>query len=138
MAEYSHRDLDPRWQRFWEDEAVFRTPRLPEGEKFYCLDMFPYPSSSGLHVGHPVGYTATDIYCRYLRMRGHNVFFPMGYDAFGLPAENAAIKHQLPVADNVLSRRFLPQGPNQVWGADITYLWTQEGWVYLAVVRMER
>jgi len=92
VAEYKPRHLEPRWQRFWEEEQTFRAPRLPEGEKFYCLDMFPYPSGSGLHVGHPVGYTATDIISRYKRMRGFSVLHPMGFDAFGLPAEQHAIK----------------------------------------------
>ncbi|MCY2963233.1 MAG: leucine--tRNA ligase, partial [Planctomycetota bacterium] len=80
------------WQAFWENHQTFRTPDLPAGEKLYVLDMFPYPSGEGLHVGHPEGYTATDITCRFARMRGKTVLHPMGWDAFGLPAEQHAIK----------------------------------------------
>ena len=83
-ARYHHDDVEPRWQRFWNEHATFRAVRRPGREKRYVLDMFPYPSAAGLHVGHPEGYTATDIVCRYLRMRGYDVLHPMGWDAFGL------------------------------------------------------
>src|SRR6266571_1417750 len=86
-------ELEAKWQARWAKEKVFKTPERPRpGKKFYCLDMFPYPSADGLHVGHPEGYTATDILCRAKRMQGFDVLHPMGWDAFGLPAENAAIK----------------------------------------------
>jgi len=91
-ARYHHDDVEPRWQRFWNEHATFRAVRRPGREKRYVLDMFPYPSAAGLHVGHPEGYTATDIVCRYLRMRGYDVLHPMGWDAFGLPAEQHAIR----------------------------------------------
>src|ERR1700736_1929635 len=92
MDRYNPAEIEPKWQRFWEEKEVFRAVRHPGKKKSYVLDMFPYPSGSGLHVGHPEGYTATDIRCRYLRMRGHNVLHPMGWDAFGLPAEEHARK----------------------------------------------
>ena len=84
--------IEPKWQRFWEDNKTFRAVRHPGRAKMYVLDMFPYPSGTGLHVGHPEGYTATDIISRYKRMRGVDVLHPMGWDAFGLPAEQHAIK----------------------------------------------
>ena len=83
--------IEPKWQRFWEENKTFRAARHPGREKMYVLDMFPYPSGAGLHVGHPEGYTATDIVSRYKRMRGVDVLHPMGWDAFGLPAEQHAI-----------------------------------------------
>jgi leucyl-tRNA synthetase len=87
MPKYNPHEIEPKWQKYWENNRTFATPRLPQGEKVYALDMFPYPSGDGLHVGHPEGYTATDIVCRYSRMRGKSVLHPMGFDAFGLPAE---------------------------------------------------
>ncbi len=96
MPRYTPAEIEPKWQRFWETERTFRTPELPTGQKLYVLDMFPYPSGAGLHVGHPEGYTATDIVCRFERMRGKTVLHPMGFDAFGLPAEEYAIKTNTP------------------------------------------
>ena len=141
MAEYAPREIEPRWQRFWEDEAVFSTPRLPQGDKLYCLDMFPYPSGSGLHVGHPVGYTATDMFSRYKRMRGVSVLHPMGFDAFGLPAEQHAIKtgeHPGKVTGENCDR-FLAQlkqlGLSYDWSREVRtcdpdyYKWTQ--WIFV-------
>ncbi|MFH1921089.1 MAG: class I tRNA ligase family protein [Planctomycetota bacterium] len=92
MPRYNPATVEPKWQKFWEEHRTFAAPPLPEGEKVYVLDMFPYPSGDGLHVGHPEGYTATDIVCRYHRMRGRSVMHPMGWDAFGLPAEQHAKK----------------------------------------------
>lgn len=90
MAEYSPSSIEPKWQRFWESHKTFKT--TDEGrKKVYVLDMFPYPSGSGLHIGHPLGYTATDIYSRFKRMQGFDVLHPMGFDAFGLPAEQHAV-----------------------------------------------
>ncbi|MFA6857266.1 MAG: leucine--tRNA ligase [Treponema sp.] len=95
MSKYPFETIEPKWQKYWEEHKTFKAsenPAVPKEKRRYILDMFPYPSGAGLHVGHPEGYTATDIYCRYLRMNGYNVLHPMGYDAFGLPAENYAIK----------------------------------------------
>jgi len=92
MPRYDPKRIEPKWQAYWEQHETFRTPDFPQGKKLYVLDMFPYPSGEGLHVGHPEGYTATDITCRFARMRGQTVLHPMGWDAFGLPAEQHAIK----------------------------------------------
>ena len=95
MAKYPFQTIEPKWQAYWEKNKTFKVTedaKFEKSKRKYVLDMFPYPSAQGLHVGHPEGYTATDIYCRYLRMNGYNVLHPMGYDAFGLPAENYAIK----------------------------------------------
>ncbi len=91
MPRYNPAEIEPRWQQYWDDQRTFATPELPRGPKRYILDMFPYPSGDGLHVGHPEGYTATDIVARFARMRGESVLHPMGFDAFGLPAEEHAI-----------------------------------------------
>ncbi|MEN6450101.1 MAG: leucine--tRNA ligase [Thermoguttaceae bacterium] len=92
MPRYNPAVIEPKWQKSWEDNHTFACPRLPKARKLYVLDMFPYPSGEGLHVGHPEGYTATDIVCRFNRMRGASVMHPMGWDAFGLPAEQHAKK----------------------------------------------
>lgn len=90
--EYNHREIERRWQDFWRDNKTYRVTEDPTRPKFYVLDMFPYPSGAGLHVGHPLGYIASDIYARYKRQNGFNVLHPMGYDAYGLPAEQYAIQ----------------------------------------------
>ena len=100
MPRYNPAVVEPKWQAYWETHRTFAAPRLPKGPKLYVLDMFPYPSGDGLHVGHPEGYTATDIVCRYRRMRGYSVMHPMGWDAFGLPAEQHAKQDRHPPADH--------------------------------------
>ena len=94
MSKYPFNEIEPKWQKYWEENKTFKAeedPSFPKEKRAYVLDMFPYPSGAGLHVGHPEGYTATDIYSRFLRMNGYNVLHPMGFDSFGLPAENYAI-----------------------------------------------
>ena len=95
MSKYPFTEIEKKWQKYWDEHKTFKAvedPSIPAEKRKYVLDMFPYPSGAGLHVGHPEGYTATDIYCRYLRMNGYAVLHPMGFDSFGLPAENYAIK----------------------------------------------
>jgi leucyl-tRNA synthetase len=143
MPRYSPATIEPKWQKFWEEHRTFATPRLPQGEKKYVLDMFPYPSGDGLHVGHPEGYTATDIMCRYWRMRGLSIMHPMGFDAFGLPAEEHAIKTNTPprvqTERNIANfrRQLKSLGFSYDWGrelatTDVEYFrWTQ--WIFLQI-----
>ncbi len=115
LMSYDHRTVEPKWQARWKEARLHRTPDAPGRPKYYVLDMFPYPSGAGLHVGHPEGYTATDIITRWKRMQGWNVLHPMGWDAFGLPAEQ--LRHQAPASTRAWSpprqHRELPP-PDQV------------------------
>ncbi|MBL8869901.1 MAG: class I tRNA ligase family protein, partial [Planctomycetaceae bacterium] len=137
MPRYNPASIEPKWQSFWETNKTFKTPELPAGKKLYVLDMFPYPSGQGLHVGHPEGYTATDIVCRFERMRGKTVLHPMGFDAFGLPAEEYAIRTNTPprksTEDNIanFTRQLKMLGFSYDWDrvlatTDVDYFkWTQ-------------
>ncbi|MBC8351840.1 MAG: leucine--tRNA ligase [Planctomycetes bacterium] len=140
MPRYNPADIEPKWQNFWAEHETFKAPELPTGEKLYVLDMFPYPSGDGLHVGHPEGYTATDITCRFERMRGKSVLHPMGFDAFGLPAEEYAIKTNTPprvsTEQNIetFTRQLKMLGFSYDWSrvlatTDVEYVrWTQ--WIF--------
>jgi leucyl-tRNA synthetase len=146
---YPFDKFEPKWQRMWEERRTFHAPNPgdaqfdPAQPKFYVLDMFPYPSGAGLHVGHPEGYTATDIIARYKRMRGFNVLHPMGWDAFGLPAEQYAIKTgqhpAITTRDNVAKFKAQLQriGFSYDWDREINttdpgyYKWTQ--WIFLQI-----
>jgi leucyl-tRNA synthetase len=140
---YPFREIEQKWQAYWEQHATFRTVEDPTKPKRYVLDMFPYPSGTGLHVGHPEGYTATDIYCRYLRMRGVNVLHPMGWDAFGLPAERYAmqtnIHPRITTEQNIATfrRQIKMLGLSYDWSREVDttdpnyYRWTQ--WIFLQI-----
>jgi leucyl-tRNA synthetase len=124
MPRYDPRVIEPKWQRVWEAQKTFRAVERPGAPKLYVLDMFPYPSGEGLHVGHPEGYTATDMWCRYQRMRGFNVLHPMGYDAFGLPAEQYAI--QTGTHPRVSTERNVANIRRQIKRLGFSYDWDRE------------
>ena len=139
--EYNFRDIESRWQHRWRDDKTYRVRIDPDKPKYYVLDMFPYPSGAGLHVGHPLGYIASDIYARYKRQKGFNVLHPMGYDAYGLPAEQYAIQtgqHPAVTTDENI-RRYRQQldkiGFSFDWDREIRtsdadyYKWTQ--WAFI-------
>ncbi|MEE2825134.1 MAG: leucine--tRNA ligase [Planctomycetota bacterium] len=143
MPRYNPAEIEPRWQRYWDENKTFQTPQKVSDDKVYILDMFPYPSGSGLHVGHPEGYTATDIVARYSRMLGKSVLHPMGYDAFGLPAEEYAIKTNTPPRESTeanistFRRQLKMLGFSYDWDrelatTDVEYFrWTQ--WIFLVL-----
>ncbi|MEY4722640.1 MAG: hypothetical protein RLZZ324_153, partial [Candidatus Parcubacteria bacterium] len=140
MAKYDHKELEARWQKAWDEAGLFKT-REDGTKKYFVLDMFPYPSGNGLHVGHPEGYTATDIIARKRRMEGWSVLHPMGWDAFGLPAENYAIKTGVHPQDSTwknienFRRQLKMLGFSYDWTREVNtaskeyYKWTQ--WMFL-------
>ena len=146
MSRYPFAEVEPRWQKVWEERRTFRSPdpgepRPGSGPKFYCLDFFPYPSGTGLHVGHLIGYVATDMLCRYKRMKGFNVLHCTGWDAFGLPAEEYArrtgVHPAITTRENVANfrRQMKRSGLSHDWDREIDttdpgyYRWTQ--WIFL-------
>ena len=124
MSDYNFPAIEKKWQKYWLENKTFKTDANGKGEKFYCLDMFPYPSGAGLHVGHPEGYTATDILCRYKRMKGFNVLHPMGWDAFGLPAEQYAVETGTHPA--VTTKRNVDRFREQIRALGFSYDWDRE------------
>ena len=127
---YPFDQIEPKWQAIWDERQLFHAPNPgekgfdPAKPKFYVLDMFPYPSGAGLHVGHPEGYTATDIVARYKRLRGFNVLHPMGWDAFGLPAEQYAIKTGQHPA--ITTRENVAKFKSQLKRIGFSYDWQRE------------
>jgi leucyl-tRNA synthetase len=141
MAEYNFQEIEKKWQKYWENQQIFNAVVDPQRPKFYALDMFPYPSGAGLHVGHPLGYIASDIISRYKRLQGFNVLHPMGYDSFGLPAEQYAIQtgqHPAITTENNIAR-YTEQLKNIGfafdWNKEVRtsepsyYKWTQ--WIFM-------
>ena len=124
MAKYNPQEIETKWQAYWEEHQTFKTGTDKSKPKYYCLDMFPYPSGAGLHVGHPEGYTATDIICRYKRSRGFNVFHPMGWDAFGLPAEQYAI--QTGTHPAITTKKNCDNFRRQIKRLGLSYDWNKE------------
>ncbi len=144
MSSYPYSQIEKKWQTYWEENKTFRAvedPAIPKDKRRYVLDMFPYPSAAGLHVGHPEGYTATDIHCRYLRMNGYAVLHPMGFDSFGLPAENYAVQtgtHPRTTTEANITRfreQIKALGFSYDWDREVSthepdyYRWTQ--WIFL-------
>ena len=142
MKDYIYSEIEKKWQKYWEENKTFKTSGdTSNPKKYYILDMFPYPSGAGLHVGHPEGYTATDIISRYKRMNGYNVLHPMGWDAFGLPAEQYAIQTgthpSITTQKNcdTFRRQIKELGLSYDWDREINttdagyYKWTQ--WIFL-------
>ena len=137
---YDHKRIEQKWQRYWDEHKTFKTTEDPDKKNYYALDMFPYPSGQGLHVGHPEGYTATDILARMKRMQGYNVLHPMGFDAFGLPAEQYALKtghspRQFTKKNiNNFRRQIKSLGLSYDWDREVNttdpdyYRWTQ--WIF--------
>jgi leucyl-tRNA synthetase len=139
--EYNYREVEQKWRKFWEDNKTFKTEINPSKPKYYVLDMFPYPSGAGLHVGHPLGYIASDIIARYKRLQGFNVLHPMGFDSFGLPAEQYAIQTgqhpAITTEENITTyiRQLKQIGFSYDWDKEVRtsdakyYKWTQ--WIFM-------
>jgi leucyl-tRNA synthetase len=122
--DYKPRDIEPRWQKYWKDNQTYKVENDTSKPKYYVLDMFPYPSGAGLHVGHPLGYIASDIFARYKRLKGFNVLHPMGYDAFGLPAEQYAI--QTGVHPAVSTAKNIDRYRSQLDNIGLSFDWSRQ------------
>jgi len=145
MIPYDHKKIESKWRKVWEDKKVYKTPQISNRPKYYCLDMFPYPSGSGLHVGHWRGYVLSDVWARYKKLQGYNVLHPMGWDSFGLPAENDAIKKGIHPKVNTqkniqnMKRQLKEIGAMYDWSREINtstsdyYKWTQ--WIFLQMYK---
>jgi leucyl-tRNA synthetase len=143
--EYKFRDIEQKWQKAWTEQEVYKVPNDTTKPKYYVLDMFPYPSGAGLHVGHPLGYIASDIFARYKRLKGFNVLHPMGYDAFGLPAEQYAIEHGVhPAVSTAKNIKTFRSQLDKIgfcfdWSREVNtsqpgyYKWTQ--WIFLQLFK---
>ena len=146
MNKYDYKEIEAKWQKTWEERGTFHASEDYSKEKFYALVEFPYPSGMGLHVGHPRSYTALDIVARKKRMQGYNVLYPMGWDAFGLPTENFAIKNHIHPA--VVTEKNIARFKSQLkslglsfdWSREISttdpdyYKWTQ--WIFLQLLQV--
>ncbi|WMJ73306.1 leucine--tRNA ligase [Cytophagaceae bacterium ABcell3] len=145
MSEYNFKETEKKWQNYWAEKQIFKTDNSSSKPKYYTLDMFPYPSGAGLHVGHPLGYIATDIVARYKRLKGYNVLHPMGYDSFGLPAEQYAVQtgqHPAITTEKNISRykeQLDNLGFSFDWSREIRtsnpdyYKWTQ--WIFIQLFK---
>ncbi|PTG55771.1 leucine--tRNA ligase [Staphylococcus chromogenes] len=145
LVNYNHQEIEKKWQKYWLENKTFKTEDNLGQKKFYALDMFPYPSGAGLHVGHPEGYTATDIISRYKRMQGYNVLHPMGWDAFGLPAEQYALDTGNSPAEftkrniQTFKRQIQELGFSYDWDREVSttdpeyYKWTQ--WIFIQLYK---
>src|SRR6478752_7374739 len=143
--EYNFRAIEQKWQQYWNETGAYKVSNDSDKPKYYVLDMFPYPSGAGLHVGHPLGYIASDIFARFKRLKGYNVLHPMGYDAFGLPAEQYAIEHGVHPAESTKKNieNFRSQldkiGFSYDWSREVNtsnphyYKWTQ--WIFLQLFK---
>lgn len=122
--QYNHKEIEPKWQQYWKENNVYKCDINKDKPKYYVLDMFPYPSGAGLHVGHPLGYIASDIYSRYKRLKGFNVLHPMGYDAYGLPAEQYAI--QTGQHPEITTRQNIDRYRSQLDKIGFSYDWSRQ------------
>ena len=122
--EYDFKNIEKKWQSYWSDNLTNQVIEDNNKKKFYVLDMFPYPSGSGLHVGHPLGYIASDIYARYKKIKGYNVLHPMGYDSFGLPTEQYAI--QTGIHPELATKKNTERYRSQLDKLGFAYDWSRE------------
>ena len=144
---YNHQKIEKKWQKFWKENKIFEVKKDPDKKKFYILDMFPYPSGAGLHVGNASGYTGTDIIARYMRQKGYNVLHPMGWDSFGLPAEQYAIRTgthpEIITKENIKTykQQLERMGFSYDWSREVAtsdskyYKWTQ--WIFTKLFELD-